>query len=875
MHFPQVDSFLPFVRHFVTKWVAGVIAAALLVLCVSVVHAAPPPAGVAISNQASATYSDASGVQRSINSNIVQTIVQQVASMTLTSNGAQNATAGSVVYYPHTLTNTGNGSDTYTLNTSNSGIFSMAGVQIFLDNGSGQPTGPAISGTGPLAANAQFRFIVAATLPSTAVATNTLVITGNSVFDATKSGSNNDVTTVTANAVLTLTKAVSVSSGAPGAAPFRYSLTYTNTGNSNATAVTISDAIPAGLDYVVGSARWSVTGVTALSDTGGSTGSSPNTVTSSYAAAGNVFTAVLAQVGPGQSGILSFDVKVAAGAAPRIANNTANSSYNNGAAIVTGSSNTVPFVILQVGKLTMLGATVAGPAAPGSTSVFTNVLTNSGTGTDTFDIVLNANNFPAGTTFQVFKTDGVTPMVDTNGNGKVDTGPIPQGASYNVVVKATLPPNASNAGAPFSIDKTATSAVDPTKFVTVTDTLQAISAASVDLRNTSATGPGAGAGPETGSVLTNITGPNSVSTFVLNVSNTGLSPDSYNLGASTVSNFGAVALPPGWTVSFRADGGLGNCSTTGATISNTGSLAAGASVAVCAIVAIPVGAPAATSDLYFRALSPTSAAIDILHDAVTVSPLRALAFTNAGTGQTFPGGSFVHSHSLTNNGNVVEGNGSASSISIASANNQPGWTSALYYDANNNGILDATDPLIIGSLNSVAGLAAGLAPGQTITIFDKVIAPSGATAGALNATTLTVNTANASYATTAPASLAVTDSTTVIAGNLSLAKTQAVDTACAGPTGSTVYTQATVGAKPGECILYQITATNLGSADATNVVLSDATPNFTTLSNAATTTFGTVATMPAIGGSGSISANVGTLIPAQAAVLTFGVRITP
>jgi len=43
--------------------------------------------------------------------------LQQVASLTLTQNGAQNATAGSVTYYPHTLTKHRNGSDTFNLTT--------------------------------------------------------------------------------------------------------------------------------------------------------------------------------------------------------------------------------------------------------------------------------------------------------------------------------------------------------------------------------------------------------------------------------------------------------------------------------------------------------------------------------------------------------------------------------------------------------------------------------------------------------------------------------------------------------------------------------------------------------------------------------------
>ena len=61
-------------------------------------YATPPAAGTSIGNQASVTYTDGSGNSRSVTSNLVQTIVQQVASLTLTTSGAKNAAIGSTVY---------------------------------------------------------------------------------------------------------------------------------------------------------------------------------------------------------------------------------------------------------------------------------------------------------------------------------------------------------------------------------------------------------------------------------------------------------------------------------------------------------------------------------------------------------------------------------------------------------------------------------------------------------------------------------------------------------------------------------------------------------------------------------------------------------
>lgn len=863
---------------FFAHWIAGLFAAFVLALAGFSAHAAPPPAGTTISNQASASYSDASGQPRTVTSNVVLTTVQQVASLTLTANGAQNATPGSVTYYPHSLTNTGNGSDSFNLSSTNSGAFSMVGVQIFADNGSGQPTGAAITSSGPLASGTVFKFIVVGTLPATATAgqTNAITVTATSVFDGTKTASNTDTTTVSNNAVVTLTKAASVSSGSAGTA-ITYTLTYTNTGNSTATSVAITDVIPAGMTYVAASGRWSVTGATPLNNTalGGTVGTLPNQLTSSLN--GSTFVATLAQVTAGQSGTISFGVTVAAGTAPGTLTNTATTSYNNGVATVTGSSNTVPFTVVQTAAVTLTGETVAGPAAPGASVSFTNIVTNTGNGADTFNVTLGGNNFPAGTTFQLFKSDGATPLVDTNGDGKIDTGPLAAGATYNVIVKATLPPNATNAGAPFSLSKTAASVFDPTKTATTTDTLTAIASAAADLTNNAPIGgpglQGTGAGPEATARVTNAINPGSATTFILVANNTGPSPDSYNLGASTVSNFSSQVLPAGWTVSFKADGGAGSCATTGATITNTGSVAAAGSVTVCAVVTVPAGYTAGTNDVYFRILSPTSNATDTIHDAVTVNAVRAISFTPNGSGQTYPGGSYVYSHTLTNGGNVTEGNGTVSTLALAGANNQPSWTSMLYYDSNGNGVLDVADPQIAGNLHAIAALAAGLAPGQSITVFDKVIAPSGALPGALNVTTITVTTSNGSYVTTAPAPAVAADSTTVIAGNLTLVKHQAFDAACDG-TADAAFAPSNLSAKPGECVLYQITVTNVGAANATSVVVSDGTPSYTTLSSAAATTVGTIAVgAPTVGATGSISANIGTLTPGQSAFVTFGVKI--
>ena len=259
---------------------------------------------------------------------------------------------------------------------------------------------------------------------------------------------------------------------------------------------------------------------------------------------------------------------------------------------------------------------------------------------------------------------------------------------------------------------------------------------------------------------------------------------------------------------------------------------------------------------------------------MTVNAVRSLSITPNGAGQTYPGGSFVYAHTLTNTGNVLEGNDVVSTVNLPVANNQTGWTSLLYVDTNNNGVLDAADALITTTLNAARG--AGLAAGTSVTVFHKVIAPSGAVPGSVNATVITVTTTNGAavghYTTTVPVPTVATDSTTVIAGNLTLEKTQALQVSCTGAVGA--YTNGNLSAKPGDCVYYEVKVTNVGSASATNVVVSDATPTYTKLHTAIATTLGTIAAgSPAIGGTGSFSADVGILAAADSATLSFSVVI--
>lgn len=832
--------------------------------------AAAPPAGATIGNQASASYLDATATVRTVTSNLVNTIVQQVASLTLTANGAVNVAPGGQGVFPHVLTNTGNGPDTFPLVLVNLGgdDFDLTGLAIYADtDGNGLPDNfTPITTTGSLAAGAIFRFVVVGSVPGTQLATqiSQVRVTGTSTFDGGQSAFNTDTVTVTGNAVIAISKSIDQSTGDSPSGPYTYTLTYTNTGNSTATAVAITDVVPVNMTYVPASGRWSTTGALVLTDAGiaDAQGTPPNTIVYDFTA--GTVSATINRVPPGGSGTLTFQVNVNSGLAPQVINNQATFTFNDGVSTVGPfATNQAPFTVNTLASLTFTGQTVPS-ATQGATVSFTNLLTNTGNVTDTFEITVGPNSFPAGTSFQLFRSDGVTPLTDSNSNGQPDTGPVVAGGTYNVILHAVLPPSAT--GGPFSVNKTAQSAVDPVQTAVATDVLLAISANTVDLTNDAPIpgAPGEGPGPEGVAVITNPTNPGTTTRFTLYVNNTSTQADNYDMNASTDGSFGLIMLPTGWTVTFYD---VGN-----SVLTNTGNIPAGGNELVYADVTVPPGYAAGPVSIFFRSRSPVTNAFDVIHDAVDVRVVRSLTLVPNNSAQSAPGGTTVYTHLLINNGNVFEGDGAGSFTSLLTANNQAGWSTSLYWDTNGTGVFDAGDAPIT-DLTVVSGLA----PGMNVRIFAQVFAPAGAPLGQVNTTTVTASTVNVSYVTIPPANAVATDVTTIINGQLQLVKRQVLDSTCDGiPDGPYDVIDITTGAVPGACLRYEIVVTNVGTSSVTNVVVSDATPANTTYSAVvgASTSQGTV-TPPAGGSPGTITANVGTLAPGASATITFGVRIDP
>lgn len=832
-------------------------------------HGAAPLAGSAIGNQASATYTDASNTPHTATSNITLTVVQQVASLTLNASQSKAGSPGGQIVFPHTLINTGNGPDTFTLSATNLGAdnFDLTGLALYADaNGDGMPDGSTpVTSTGQLAVGARFQFVAVGLVPSSQTSTQTAQIRVNAVsgFDAAKTLSNTDTVTVSSHAVVQTSLSVNPSSGSSPSGPYTYTLTFTNTGNVAATALTLTNTLPAGITYIAGTARWSVSGTTALTD---AAGGDPAGISYDFGqtVVGRL-TAVINSLAAGQSGTLTFQGEVPAGVPSGALSTNAQFSYNDGAGNVGPyDTNTVTVLVRRAPSLTFTGNTVPS-AVQGGTVIFDNVLTNTGLSTETFEITLNGSTFPAGTTFRLVRADGVTSLLDSNGNATVDTGPLAPGATFHVLLRATLPTGAT--GGAYTINKKATAATDPTATATATDTLTAITASSVDLTGDVDGLIGVGPGPGLTPQVTLTANPGVTVTFPLTIKNTSSTPDSFDLSVSSVDTFVVNGLPPGWTVVFRrADGTV---------ITRSDVIAPGGSQTLYADVTSPAAQAPGTQAVYFRVYSPVTGSTDSLYDAVALNAVRSLAVTPNNSGQVFPGGTAVFSHTLINTGNALEGDGSGSSVTLTSSVNLPGWSTALYYDANGNGMIDAGEE-VISDVSFVSNGAAGLAPGETIRLLVKVFAPADAAVGAGATVTVTATTVNGSHTSTVAPVATATNALTVVLAEIKLVKEHSLD-ANADGIGELPHSTSNImaGSVPGACICYRITVTNIGTEAALDVVVNDVTPTFTTYHALvpAAASQGTVASTPADGSAGALVFNLGTLAPGASATVTFNVKI--
>ena len=231
-----------------------------LVLATSVAFAAGTPAGTAISNYATGAYRDANGNQMAdVTSNTVTTIVSQVAGVDVSpASSSSNMVLFGTVTFPLTVTNTGNGDDTFDLSNVlvevNGGTHTS---KVYYDaNGNGVKDGAEaiVSETDELSADASYSLVVVVENVDGEDGTQAnITITATSQFDSNVADAA-AIATEISTSEFTFTLTADITDPQPGAV-VTYTLAVNNTGSADAQSVVLPSYIPVNTTYVSGSLK--------------------------------------------------------------------------------------------------------------------------------------------------------------------------------------------------------------------------------------------------------------------------------------------------------------------------------------------------------------------------------------------------------------------------------------------------------------------------------------------------------------------------------------------------------------------------------------------------------------------------------------------
>lgn len=876
--------------------------------------------GTVIGNQATATYEDAQNNPYTATSNLVTTTVQPVRGLTITLDGTeaapgqqQNATPGGIVYYPYTLTNNGNATDSFNINSVVGGTTTgalVAGVsankEVYLDvNGNGSvDVGDTLIPDGGLVNNVPadgvVKLVVKYQVPGTATSNDIIAVDlqGTSLNDNTKTDVDNyNKTTVVNDAVISVSKNVDLANIDPNG-DLTYTFTISNTGNQTANNIEFIDQIPANTDFLNGSQ--SGLGTFEVSTNGGTLYSAaplppigatdPNVTHVKWS---------LASLPAANTRVVSFKVRVEATAPNVIVPNSANFAYDDndgGTPTITGTTNIVnstvnkksavllTFSSAPFGTQTTTGldsaladATVQASTPAGTYLYFKNMVRNNGNATDKFNITLDSNAFPLGSSVSFYQltdpsvaANNVNPLLDTNNDSIPDTGdivrdnpatPLVNEGEFTFVTKVFVPANAS--GGSFDAVVKATSlnggtALGVNPGDTLTDTtrnrLTIVVEPGVNLENIIA--GAASTNDDDTTVSFQSTANGTTVSYPVQIQNKGGSTDTFNLTSSNTVSGGTLLFYP-----VLASTTLANLAAVDATsvdlteISgfNVGdNIIIGGQTLSIASVSAASGPGTVTFSSGEKLTNGASLGVTVVKRAtLSVSDTGVLS-ANGVSGDkkdfvavvTVPSGVLPSTYTVnltstsTNNGifdqisnSLVVPDFRTFKLDAPRVGSAPAPGTLFYsHRLTNTGNTTETYNLSVGTgtngftyqvlhdtTSAVITQTDALAPGQFYDFKIKVTIPAGTPSG-------TVDNTVVSGSTSAPNSTTQTniDTTTVVSGFISLTKSVVNK----GSSGNDNNSGAN--GKPGDILEYRIQYENIGSADALNCVISDLIPANTT-----------------------------------------------
>ena len=329
-------------------------------------------------------------------------------------------------------------------------------------------------------------------------------------------------------------------------------------------------------------------------------------------------------------------------------------------------------------------------------------------------------------------------------------------------------------------------------------------------------------------------------TFSLFIANEGSDADSYDLFASADSA-NTTAFDPAWAVRFEDNNGI--------TISATPSIAGGEYLAIKAVVDIPAGtADGVTKTIYFHTDSKAGApppSTDSVQGQITASEtapaaaLTRLELTQdqAATAGACSGQEYIHS--LRNSGtealdvHLYIASQSHFNSSLSLATTVQGDRVTAYTPVNNLSAGDNVQVFDQASiswqsvalvLDSGGRLAIPLQGSQLTNVQVNVLVTCGSVA--MTQDTLLLR----AEADGVVGALENRDTTTVSDVTVNLTKRNALDSDCNG-SADTSYSDDSLRAQPGECILWQVDLVNRATETICEVQIKDNVPAFTVLNS--------------------------------------------
>ena len=704
---------------------------------VMIARAAGTASGTVISNQATATYTDANNVSYTTKSNVVTTTVQDAASLTVTAPSAQTISPLQTTSDVYTLTNTGNGPGTFalqtgtttTLGTATNVTYTISGVSglsagcsaalasiaqvnnCFLHNDPTTTTGAAVTVAAGATAQIAIGFTVnAGTAPGTQTTTLVANVTQGSTASANATGTVTD--TIAADAAMSLTKAATV--GGTAAAPtVAYVVAARNTGARPAAYLTptttlTSLGLPATPALLVSDKLPTTVNGTAL------TFSTTPAATCVAADAANFGAAVAYTTVAG--GATGWTVGQPTAAATYVGCVVTSTGTTTGNAGLPGGAGAAQITL----SFTLVGSKTAGDGNPAAVTNFANMFV----GTQGGFIV--GPTVPAGT-----KNNGTNPIAGYLGQTTVNdggTGTGGAGTGEADIASAASPSALSVLTGPFEAAGTLNGADASGSYsggaANQNDDFEAFTFSQTQAAVANATGPGV---PFATAAAQSVIVKESLA-------NTGNTNDTYTISGAL--NATPTAWPSGTTIGFTT-----NAAGTGATATLTtptvNATTGSNTFTYYAVVTIPAGAnvtPFTPYDATVTATSRTTGTVlNTTHDdgyaagfmqvtKAAQATSDACATAAANIANPTPGGCLVYTLTYTN----VAPNPGAAAVPSLSLTAQTGFT--LSDDGTTpTGAGTAGSPVGWFSATSTAAINAATAI-PTIGITTAVTMPVGATA---------------------------------------------------------------------------------------------------------------------------------------------------